>query len=277
MNIKIYLLRFLKKIRKLFPTKPVKLLEFHIVEQCNLNCKSCIHFSPLAEEEFLDIKTFENDVKRLSEITDKQVETINILGGEPLLHKDILLFFDTARRYFPHSIIQLVTNGILLQTENDAFWNNCKKNKVLIAVSQYPIKTDWIKVRDTAKKFNVNIGFFSASKKHSQWHFPLDLNGKQNKYTNFINCQEANNCINVYKGKLFVCPIASNIRHFNKYFNKNIPLTNKDYLDIYSIKTVDEISKFCAKPTPICAYCKIKGRTFDNEWGISSKDIKEWT
>ena len=31
-----------------------------IVDHCNLNCKGCGHFSPLASKSFLDIETFEN-------------------------------------------------------------------------------------------------------------------------------------------------------------------------------------------------------------------------
>ena len=36
-----------------------------IVDHCNLNCKGCGHFSPLASKSFLDLETFENDLRRL--------------------------------------------------------------------------------------------------------------------------------------------------------------------------------------------------------------------
>ena len=35
-----------------------------IVDHCNLNCKGCGHFSPLASKSFLDLETFENDLRR---------------------------------------------------------------------------------------------------------------------------------------------------------------------------------------------------------------------
>lgn len=266
----------LKNIYKLKPKKCVELLEFHIVEHCNLNCKSCVHFTPLAEPEFLDIKTFENDIQQLSKITEGKVNLINIFGGEPLLHKDLLKFLNAARLHFPDTKIQLVTNGILLLEQKEDFWNNCRDNDITISMTKYPLKLDYDAIANKANSFDVKIKFFSADKKNSQWHFPLDLEGKQNKYFNFMNCQEANKCTNVYKGKLYICPIASNMRHFNKFFNKNVPLTEKDYLDIYKIKSAKDITKFCAKPSPICSYCKIKGRTFNNAWGISKKNIEEW-
>ncbi|MBR6126376.1 radical SAM protein [bacterium] len=265
-----------QKLRKFCPKKCVEFIEFHIVEHCNLNCKSCVHFSPLAKEEYLDIKTFKNDIKRLSEITIGKVKTINIFGGEPLLHKDLIQFLDIARYFFPNTKIRLVTNGILLSEQNEDFWGNCKKNKIVISITKYPIKLNWSLIEQKADNNGVKLEFFADDKKDSQWHFPLDLSGKQNRYTNFMDCQEANKCTNVYKGKLYICPIASNMRHFNKYFKMNIPITEKDYLDIYKIKNANEILKFCAKPSPICKYCNIKGRTFNNEWNISKKEITEW-
>jgi len=265
-----------KSINKLKQKNKVELLEFHIVEHCNLNCKSCVHFTPLAEEEFLDIEIFANDIKQLAQITKSEVKNINIFGGEPLLHKDLLQFLNVARLYFPNTKIKLITNGILLLNQNEEFWNNCRNNDIIISMTKYPLNLDYDAIQDKANLLNVKIEFFSADKKNSQWHFPLDLKGKQNKYMNFINCQEANHCTNVYKGKLYVCPIASNMRHFNKFFSKNIPITEKDYLDIYKIKSANEITKFCSKPTPICSYCKIKERTFDNDWSISKKNIEEW-
>lgn len=42
--------------------------EVHITEHCNLNCKYCFHFSPLAKEEYLTLEEYERDLARLSEL-----------------------------------------------------------------------------------------------------------------------------------------------------------------------------------------------------------------
>lgn len=44
-----------------------------IVDHCNLNCKGCGHFSPLAPKSFLDIETFENDLRRLNELLNGNI------------------------------------------------------------------------------------------------------------------------------------------------------------------------------------------------------------
>lgn len=47
--------------------------EVQLVEHCNLNCKYCAHFCPVAPESFLDVNEYEKDCKRLSELFDKEV------------------------------------------------------------------------------------------------------------------------------------------------------------------------------------------------------------
>lgn len=91
-------------------------------EHCNLNCKGCGSMSPLAEEKFLDLNVYENDLRRLSELSGGVMHHINILGGEPLLHTEIKKIIKITRKYFNYGNIYLVTNGILLPKMDDEFW-----------------------------------------------------------------------------------------------------------------------------------------------------------
>jgi hypothetical protein len=56
-------------------------IEINITDHCNLNCRSCDHFSPIAKEYFLDLKSFENDMKRLAELSGGLIWRISIQGG----------------------------------------------------------------------------------------------------------------------------------------------------------------------------------------------------
>ena len=64
--------------------------EIHLVEHCNLNCKSCDNYSPIAKEEYLDIKSFENDMKRMRELFSNisLIRLFNVLY--PKLNSDFL-------------------------------------------------------------------------------------------------------------------------------------------------------------------------------------------
>jgi organic radical activating enzyme len=266
-------------IIRITPQTNLAYFAVHIVEHCNLKCQFCDHFAPLAEEEFANIKVFERDFARLSELLDAEVDRIGLMGGEPLLHLQLIDFLYVARKYFPKTKLQLVTNGILLLKQTEDFWKACRNNDIIIVNTKYPLKLDFDRIKEVAKKHDVRFEHYGNSgetlKKSS--HIPLDIEGKQDAYMNFIKCFHANNCCFLAKGKLFTCTVAPNIRHFNKFFNKNITLTNADYIDIYKARNAEEIMQFLCRPVPFCKYCYVEKRTFGHEWQTSRKDVKEWT
>jgi hypothetical protein len=51
--------------------KKRKLLRFDVqlADHCNLNCKGCANFSPIAAKQFLEKESFENDCARLAMLT----------------------------------------------------------------------------------------------------------------------------------------------------------------------------------------------------------------
>lgn len=277
--LKQYLINSIKKIIGRTSQTNLAYFAVHIVEHCNLKCKFCDHFAPLAEEEFADIKVFEKDFARLSELLNAKVDRIGLMGGEALLHPQVNDFLYVARKYFPRTKLQLVTNGILLLKQTEDFWKACRNNDIIIVHTKYPIMLDFDKIGEVAKKHDVKFEHYgnSGAVLKTQYHIPLDLEGRQDARTNFMKCFHANYCCFLAKGRLFTCTVAPNIRHFNKFFNKNIPLTNADYLDIYEARNEEQIMHFLSRPIPFCKYCYVEKRTFEHEWQKSRKDIEEWT
>jgi hypothetical protein len=198
-----------------------------------------------------------------------------LLGGEPLLHPDINILLDISRQYFNKGLITIVTNGILLLKQPVDFWESCNRNNIEIWITKYPIKLDIVAIKNTGKKHGVLVRYFDEEIK-SMWKIPLDVNGTQDVKWNFKNCVEANWCISLEDGRLSTCSRISYIRHFNKYFNMEFPVSGEDYIDIYKAKNMDEIFAFLCKPAPFCRFCNIKGKVPDLKWGISKKDITEW-
>jgi len=232
----------------------------------------------LAEEEFADIKVFEKDFARLSKLLNAKVDRIGLMGGEPLLHPQINDFLYIARKYFPKTELQLVTNGILLLKQTEVFWKACKDNSITIVNTKYPIRLDFEKIREVARKHDVKFKYYNDAEEviKTSNKMPLDLEGKQDVNTNFIKCSHSNDLCFLTEGKLFTCTVAPNIRHFNKFFNKNIPITNVDYIDIYKAQNEEEIMLLLSRPIPLCKYCYVNKRTSGHKWQISKKDIKEW-
>jgi MoaA/NifB/PqqE/SkfB family radical SAM enzyme len=252
--------------------------EINIAKHCNLNCKGCDHFSPVAKEEFYNLDILKKDLQRLSHIFAKKVDGIYLLCGEPLLCPDITKYMKIVRGNFPEAEIFILTNGILLTTMKLEFWSACKLYGIGIMPTRYPIKVDYERLRLLAEAHGVRFEYFGSSESgRTLWHFPLDLEGKQNPADSFANCRNANSCITLEKGKLYTCSIAANIEIFNNYFNQKLELAESDGVDIYQLNTAKEVMEALAKPMSFCRYCDVKSRTYDHQWELSKRDIKEWS
>ena len=100
-------------------------LDIQVTDHCNLACRSCNHFSPLSPPAFASLDDFDRDIRRLAELCDN-IEWLNLVGGEPLLHPNVLDFARAARRAFPSAGIALYSNGLILRKMPDGFWRNLK-------------------------------------------------------------------------------------------------------------------------------------------------------
>ena len=190
------------------------LIEFHIVDHCNLNCKGCIHFTPLADKGYTSIKEFKHDSAIMSKLASKKIKEVHLLGGEPLLHPELIKILKVARFNFPQADIKLISNGILILSQKENFWQVMKRNKIHLSVTEYPLNIDYRKIAHLTKKYGIEYSFYAPSKENSQWHFPIDVKGEQDELYSYNNCRKNNNCtnINIRKGKLYMCSICENIK-----------------------------------------------------------------
>ncbi|GMO23151.1 MAG: radical SAM protein [Termitinemataceae bacterium] len=265
-------LRFYKKNKN---RKSLDYFEIHITDHCNLNCVCCCHFSPLAEKYFMDIGRFKNDFERLSKLSCGKIRRIRLLGGEPLLHPDMPLFIEIARKNFPKSEIAVCTNGILLTKMPEEFWKTCFDNNIEIDITYYPVSLDWTAINRLAVKHKITLKTNIDTSMSNFGNLQMDLSGSQPYKKNWYDCGHANGCINLYEGKLFTCDVLPHSKHLSKYFNIPLAVTEKDFVDIYEAKSMDEILQRLSAPTPFCRYCR------PNEekavvWHTTEKKITEW-
>lgn len=248
-----------------------------LAEHCNLNCRGCDHFSPLAKECFTSPEEFDRDMNRLSELFGNKVSLIKLEGGEPLLNPHIVDFIKIAYRYFPQARIGIYTNGLLLLKMSEIFWEVCSKYQVKLEVTKYPIEFDYELIYKKAVGKNVEMQYFAGGESIKNLrHHPLDLDGRQNIENNFYHCFLANNCIMLKNGRLYTCTTIPNMKHFNRYFNKDIKIMEEDGIDIYSDVTYQDIFEFLSRPVQACRYCKVADRTDGHAWGVSKRELNEW-
>lgn len=248
----------------------INYLEHHIVDHCNLNCAGCSHFSPLAQPWFENIETFKKDFMQLAELTNQQVGVIRLMGGEPLLHPQVLDFLKLTRELFPYSQIQIVSNGILIPSMKQELLEVCNDNDILICVSNYGLN---INLHQTLNGFK----WTRVDWKNELYNISLDLDGAQDPTRAFNNCD-----LHMYKwyyfqnGCFYPCCVCANIDYFNQYFNLNLECEN-ECISIYN-HMEDEIKEFLNQPITLCKYCNTELRSHSySHFHVSKKDIKEWT
>jgi organic radical activating enzyme len=98
----------------------VRSVEYPVADHCNLSCANCDHASPLLPPKLADVGQFQRDLDRLGRVL--QVGEFRIMGGEPLLHPELLTLLTIARASRIAQRITLVTNGVLLHTVPAALW-----------------------------------------------------------------------------------------------------------------------------------------------------------
>lgn len=286
-----------------------------LTSYCNLNCKSCEAFSPLAKKkEYVSYEQFSRDFHKLKELYPGKKMKILFLGGEPLLNPDITKIIKLTHTLFPNWEKSILTNGILLNQMEEDFYKTLKEADVYVRISIHPITIDREERENILKKYGIDFdndiiqseNFYdldtkkiskenkrpkvNLTKLHDghvdnyfhQWDkMVLDLSGSQDYVEKRHVCPHKD-WAGVYKnGRLYFCWLQAMINIFSDYFELNIPITNEDYITISEVKSADEITAFLSSPKKLCRYCKqCHGYCFNRKatgWEFSKKDIKEWT
>jgi hypothetical protein len=192
------------------------------------------------------------------------------------LHKAVGAFFPVVRKYFPKSRILLFNNGILLAKQPDSFWEACRENHIVLFVTNYPLNIHVETIEAKCRQYEIEFLHPPGIRDEEMYRCVLSLEGKGNIKQNWKYCFH-NYWTFLRNGRIYPCPFYANIRHFNRYFNKELPLTDRDSIDIYQAKNLKEILRFLAKPIPACRYCDTGAYTYGHTWAVSKKDISEWT
>ena len=113
-------------------------LDIHIVDHCNLRCKSCAHFSSLVEGEVVyPADSIAKSLARLASLVPN-ISSISLLGGEPLLHPELAAIAGHVRAIYPYASINMTTNGLLLRQMPQQTVQALRRNNIHVVVSLYP-------------------------------------------------------------------------------------------------------------------------------------------
>lgn len=231
-------------------------MEIHVAEHCNLNCKNCSMFCGLVKKEaYPDYNEFEKGIILLKKYF-QHVKIFRIIGGEPLLNKDLDKYIYKIRDIYPYTDIRLISNGILVKQMSDKLIKAVKECHVTFIVTQYAALKGSI---DEIKMFLVEKGITNiVTEVVTEFQKIYNASGNSNIDENFYRCHWKGNCATMYGTQIATCFVPFVIHYLSDQFNLGILETGKIDLEENGL-TTQEIRRRMHTPFDLCRYCAPKG------------------
>jgi hypothetical protein len=179
--------------------------EINIVDHCNLGCTDCDHAAPAMAPKFADPDIVFRDLSLLSQ--SYKAGALKIIGGEPLLHPELLSLIRTVRKSGICNNIVLVTNGTLLHQMGGDVWEALDE----VELSVYPETRKMLDmhmpvIQQNAEKHKVKLIRYL----YEYFRIPFSLVGTSDiSLTRSIyrTCLRARiwGCHSIYEGYFFKC------------------------------------------------------------------------
>ena len=240
-------------------------LEFHVSYHCNLSCRNCMHMTPLEEKHFISQDELALDLNKLKGIV--VADEIRILGGEPLLNKDLASLVKIVKESRIGKRVSLSTNGLLLHSWKDenSLWSVLDFCEVSVYKSfkkaKETIVSDCVNV---SKKNKLTFVLYFCDKFRQAGS--LNKCNDQNITRNiFETCLVSKNwqCFNIFEGRFYICPQALGFSRFNPKVD-----IDSNSISLDSPHLEEDIYNFINRKEPLqaCSYCYgCVGKLFEHE------------
>lgn len=232
-------------------------VEYSVAYHCNLKCAFCSHMAPFISEKLPPLESFANDVNTLSKVL--HTKDIRMVGGEPLLNPEILEFLKVARNSGIADTVMVTTNGLLLNSMKDEFWELVD----FVWLSQYPgaspkdkmIEKFRAKAQESNTRFDVDPSFYFRTAVTTDPH-PMDWKTKMIYRT----CESAHrfHCHMIHEGRLFKCACPPFMPEYLGRMGRNGYDPNVDAFNIHWAKDLFGELKdylFSKEPLQACRNC----------------------
>jgi hypothetical protein len=255
------------KKNRIFPR-----IEINVIDGCNLKCEGCSHFSSLYDEgSKCTLDSFKRDLTRLNEIG--KLVRLRLLGGEPLLLDNIGEYAATARKIFPYTDIEIITNGLLITKVSVDNWKLIRDSDVCIGISPYK-PTLAIKDKIESVLENNGVQFAYEGDCFDKFAKLVTLDGVHDGYKSSEGCLSAG-CTFVRNGRIYKCPVEGTIGDFSQYYSLKNPIAY-DGISLYEKDDdllYEKIKNIALNPVGMCSYCSEKLQYFD--WRVNSHPVLE--
>ena len=232
-------------------------IEFAAADHCNLRCSGCSHMSPFLASKFHTEQEFERDFNRLATVL--QADEVRIVGGEPLLNPGIVAILKAAKASGIARRVIMSTNGLLLHTMPEEFWENIDEVRLNLYPQARPTERliDQARKRAAEKSTRLTITEFSSFRTTmvTEPH-PADLVTEMI----FRTCKNAHlyHCHLVQAGWLYKCSCPSYLGEFLGRLGQSGYRAETDGFNIHAATDLQqELWKFLTegKALNACRHC----------------------
>lgn len=249
----------LRKYRRVNGRIRVESLELHVVEHCNLHCDQCDAMSPFNPEKQLSLAQAEAWLDFLS--GHVRADIFKLMGGEPLLHPELVDLIAAVRRSGITDVIRLTTNGLLLHKMPDAFWQGLDR----LTVSNYasaPMKPEHVALtRAKCAEFGVVLNLKYIDEFNGVM-LTTPIRDRERVQRIYDNCWIRHRSIVVRDGRLFKCTRLAYMDDFVRTFG--VALDAEDPRSFHEDEGIplddafaDAALAYLDDPAPLaaCRYC----------------------
>jgi uncharacterized radical SAM superfamily Fe-S cluster-containing enzyme len=185
----------------------VKSLDVVLTERCSLKCVDCSNLMQYYEKPIgAEVEVLIQTLRNFLEVVD-HVSELRLIGGEPLVSKNVERVLDTIFEYSNFDKIVLYTNGTVVPKES--LLKKFQDQRVWIKISDYgPVSRKAELVASTCKSWGINC----IHEQVTEWEDVgrILFRGRtvdENKVV-FGNCC-VNDTLTILHGQLYACPFSA--------------------------------------------------------------------
>lgn len=263
-------LQYPRPIQWLDPSKEyIHYIETNIIDRCNLNCKGCTHFAALfGNDDFYSLDAFKRDMRKLSE--DVDIFCFRLLGGEPLLKKDLVEYIETARNYFPQTDIRLVTNGLLLPSAPPELFQAIRRNDIFLDITAYPPTVKMFdNITDTLSRNGIKFGITPPVETFKVF---MCLSGGHDPRKARAICIN-DTCRFIRDGKIYKCPVDGLAHRYAEAFGIE-KLPSETGVDLFA-KNFLSMLRLLDDNIERCGWCNETARDIPWQAGVKPQ-AEDW-
>lgn len=228
-------------------------LELAITHRCTLNCEKCANMISYFEHPAdADLESMKDAVCKILE-ANVYISELRILGGEPLLNRELVQYLDLITQFDNVGLISIMTNGTILPPPE--LIRCLRDQRVYVTISNYgSLSKNLSNITDMFDAEHILYRVYEMD----GWrdcntieYEEMDSAALERKY---CNCS-VNNCYTLHNGRLYRCPYNAGVSILQA-----VPEEVLDYLRIDTLEPeqVEEAmqSFMQVRSSQICKFCK---------------------